>query len=272
MEKAIADSDVLAGKTIVVTRPAAQAGALAAGIRAHGGLPFLFPLLEIHALEDAAPLAAIAATLADFAIAVFISVNAARHALPHLPARAWPAGTRALAVGSGTARALAEAGIAAATPQQGFDSEGLLTLPCLAPQEIAGKRVLLFRGNGGRELLQETLTRRGAQVTSAVCYRRGPPTTGVDAFLQQVRAGALSALILSSSEALGHLLALDDARPFQTEIRALPLFTPHPRIAAKAEAAGFQQVIRTAPLDEGVLAGLCAYNWPLCRKCRNPRL
>lgn len=251
----------LAGKTIVVTRPQAQADFLAAGIRARGGTPWRFPLLEITALPEPRSLIEIAEALETFAFAIFISPNAVRHALAHLLARPWPAVTQALAVGSGTASALEKAGVAAHLPRQGFDSEALLALPCLASSAIAGKRVVIFRGNGGRELLKETLIARGAQVRDVTCYHRNPPTAGIDVFLQQLAEGRFAALTLSSSEALGHLAGLREETAFQAAIRSLPLFVSHPRIAGKARSAGFRRTILTAPGDEGVLAGLCAYNW-----------
>jgi uroporphyrinogen-III synthase len=251
----------LTDRVIVITRPREQAETLATGIRAQGGIPFLFPLLEIGPAPDPAPLIAAAAMLEDYAFAVFVSPNAARYALPTLLAKKlWPAGTRALAVGEGTGRALEEAGVACLFPEGVSGSERLLALPELAAEQVAGRRAVIFRADGGRELLGATLTARGAQVTHISCYHRGGPKTGVDHFLEQLAAGRLDALTLSSSEALGHLLAL--AGPdFQRALRALPLFVSHPRIADKARTAGFQQVIRTLPAEEGLLAGLCAYNW-----------
>ena len=72
----------LAGKTIVVTRPRAQAGPLAAAIAAQGGQPLIFPLLEISPAADVQPLADAVARLADYSLAVFISPNAVDYALP----------------------------------------------------------------------------------------------------------------------------------------------------------------------------------------------
>jgi uroporphyrinogen-III synthase len=253
----------LTGQTIAVTRPRAQAEALAVTIAAQGGTPFLFPLLEIGPASDPAPLMAAAATLETFALAIFVSPNAVRYALPVLRAdKPWPAQLQALAVGSGTAGALAEAGgIPCLAPAEHSGSESLLTLPELASARIADKRVALFRGNGGRELLAKTLTARKARVTEVPCYQRDGPKTGIADFLRQLAAGNLDALTLSSSEALRYLLQLSATPDFQAAVRALPLFVAHPRIADKAKATGFQHVILTAPTDEGLLTGLCAYNW-----------
>jgi uroporphyrinogen-III synthase len=235
---------------------------LAAAIAAQGGQPFLFPLLEIGPPPDPAPLMAAAATLASFALAIFVSPNAVRYALPVLLAKQpWPAQLQALAVGSGTARALDEAGIAGLAPLENSGSEPLLALPELDSAHIAEKRIALFRGNGGRELLAQTLTARKAQVVEISCYQRRGPERDSAEFLRRLTAGSLAALTLSSSEALRHLLQLSAAPDFQSAVRARPLFVAHPRIAEQAKEAGFQQIILTAPTDEGLLAGLCAYNW-----------
>ncbi|MEY2633501.1 MAG: hypothetical protein RIR00_2155 [Pseudomonadota bacterium] len=250
----------LAGRTIVVTRPRAQAGGLAAAIVAAGGAPLLFPLLEIEPAADPAPLAAAAARLGDYALAIFISPNAVNYSLPALPA--WPAGLLPAAVGQGTVKALAAAGIPGAiAPQQRFDSEALLELPQLQAAALAGRRVVIFRGDGGRELLGDTLRARGAQVDAIPCYRRLPPALGPAVLHAAWDAGQLDALTVSSSEGLRYLLDLLDAAG-RARLMATPLFVPHARIADNARALGLQQVILTGPADAGIVAGLCAYNWP----------
>jgi uroporphyrinogen-III synthase len=248
----------LLGRTIVVTRPREQAGELVAGIDAQGGMAYLFPLLEISPWPDAAPLLEAAARLAQYDAAVFVSANAVRHALPVLLAKTgWPVAVRAVAVGAGTARALSAAGVPDVLyPSASADSESLLALPEFSEDRMRGRRVVIFRGGGGRELLTQTLTARGARVDHVSVYRRSRPTAGADAFRARLLAGDFDALTLSSSEALQHLLAQAGCL---SNLRATPLFTPHARIADKARAAGFAQVIHTEAGDTGLLAGLCAY-------------
>ena len=203
----------LAGKTIVVTRPRAQAGPLAEAIAALGGEPLIFPLLEIASATDPQPLATAVARLADYSLAVFISPNAVDYSLPAILARGpWPAGLQPAAVGQGTVKALAAHGIAGCVaPRERFDSEALLELPELAAGRVVGKRVAIFRGDGGRELLAETLRARGAEVDCITCYRRSGPADGVAPLLAAWRAGKLDALTVSSSEGLRYLVDLLDA-------------------------------------------------------------
>jgi uroporphyrinogen-III synthase len=252
----------LRGKTIVVTRPLAQAGALAALIEAQGGRAIVFPLLEIGPAEDPAPLAAAIDELDAWALAVFISPNAVAYSVPAILARRpWPAGLRAVAVGGGTVAALAELGIGPTiVPKIRFDSEALLELPELQAAAVSGKRVAIFRGNGGRELLADTLRERGARVDCISCYQRAPPAAGAAQLKALWAGGRLDAITLSSSEALRNLVDLLDADG-RAQLARTPLFVPHQRIADAARALGLARTKLTAPADAGIIAGLCAYNW-----------
>ncbi len=252
----------LAGKIIAVTRPQAQAGPLAAAIAAQGGQPLIFPLLEIAAAADPQPLATAAARLADFAVAVFVSPNAVDYALPLLLARGpWPAGLLPAAVGPGTVKALAAQGVAGCVaPRERFDSEALLELPEFAAARVAGRRIAIFRGDGGRELLADTLRARGAEVACITCYRRSGPAGGVAPLLAAWRAGKLDALTVSSSEGLRYLVDLLDGEG-RTFLQQTPVFVPHARIAENARALGLRKIILTAAADAGILTGLGAYNW-----------
>ena len=253
----------LAGRTIVVTRPLAQAAPLAEAIVAAGGTPLIFPLLEISPAVDPQPLAEAAERLGDYALAVFISPNAADHALPVLLARqAWPESLIPAAVGQGTVKVLAERGIhGCIVPTERFDSEALLELPELAAERIKGKRIAIFRGDGGRELLAETLRERGAIVDCITCYRRSGPSTGVALLMVAWRAGRLDALTVSSSEGLRYLVDLLDGEG-RAFLQKTPLFVPHARIAENARALGLSNILLTDAADAGILAGLVAYNWP----------
>lgn len=255
-------SGPLQGRTVVVTRPRAQAGALAGLIEAQGGSALVFPVLEIGPPGDLAPLRDVAGRLADYALAVFISPNAVDYALPLLLAGApWPAGLQAAAVGQSSVTALAAHGVGGAiAPRDRFDSEALLELPELQAERIAGRRVVILRGNGGRELLADTLRERGASVDCVTCYHRSSPQGGAAPLLALWAAGHFDALTISSSEGLRNLVDLLDAGAL-ARLSATPVFVPHERIAQVAATLGLRRVILTGPADAGIIAGLCAYNW-----------
>ena len=101
-----------------------------------------------------------------------------------LSQRQWPPHLLPAAIGQGTVRALAAHGVhGCIAPEQRFDSEALLALPELQAERVAGQRVLILRGDGGRELLAETLSARGALVDLVSCYRRLPPSDGLQPLL-----------------------------------------------------------------------------------------
>ncbi len=253
----------LAGRTVVVTRPQAQAAPLAEAIAAAGGKPLVFPLLEISPAADPQPLAEAVAHLGEYAVAVFISPNAVDYALPAILAPgAWPPGLLPAAVGQGTVKALQAHGVAGCiAPTERFDSEALLALPELAAERVAGRRIAIFRGDGGRELLADTLRERGASVDCITCYRRSGPSAGVVPLLAAWRAAGLDAITVSSSEGLRYLVDLLDAEG-RNFLQRTPLFVPHARIAENARALGLSNIVLTEAADAGILAGLLAYNWP----------
>lgn len=252
----------LQGKTIVVTRPRAQAAKLAGLIEAQGGVPVVFPLLEISPAADPAPLQAAISGLERYAFAVFISPNAVDFSVPAiLASRAWPTGLQAVAIGQSSVTLLASYGIGPTiAPPDRFDSEALLELPELQSARVSGRRVVIFRGNGGRELLADTLRERGAEVDFVTCYHRSAPTAGAAPLGALWNENRLDALTVSSSEGLRNLLDLLDP-PGRERLCRTPVFVPHQRIADVAKESGLQCVSLTGPADAGIIAGLCAYNW-----------
>jgi uroporphyrinogen-III synthase len=248
----------LAGKGIVVTRPAHQAQALTRLISGAGGKPLPFPVIEIRDIEDPAPVLALIDRLHEFNVAIFVSPNAAEKGLALVKARrAWPQKLKAAAVGSGGVKALQRHGVTdVIAPQGRYDSEALLELPAFSL--VYGKRFVVFRGAGGRELISETLTERGALVEYAECYRRVRPDNDVAPLLRAWERNELDAIAVTSSEGLHNLLDMIGARGRELALRT-PVFVPHPRIAETASGLGVRKVIVTGPGDDGLLTGLSTY-------------
>ena len=244
----------LAGKGIVVTRPAQQSGRLTAALSAAGARAIVFPTIDILAPADAPALDAVIDRLDQFEFAVFVSPNAAREAMKAIVARrAWPAAVKAATIGRGGERELARHGIVGVIAPERFDSEALLAMPAM--QAVAGRRVVIFRGDGGRELLGETLRARGAVVEYAACYRRALPQVDAAALLAAWAGGKIDAVTVTSSEGLRNLCTLIGAAG-RDYLKQTPVFVPHPRIEGAARDAGLAVVKLTAQGDDGLLAGL----------------
>lgn len=241
----------LAGLRIVVTRPREQASKLCQYIEKLGGDCIAFPLLEITPLLDDAPLRASLACLPQFQLAIFISPNAVRYGMEAIiKAGGLPASLQVATIGSSSANALAEYGVKnVISPPLRFDSEALLALPEM--QDVAHLRTVIFRGNGGRELLGDTLKLRGATVEYVTCYLRSKTSLDAPALF----ATHPDIITVSSSEALHHLWQMTS--PAEKEkLATIPLFVSQERIAAKAHSLGLKKIITAPATDAGLLSAL----------------
>ncbi len=247
----------LAGRRVLVTRPAERAGGLIEAIEAAGATAVLLPTLAIVAV--APPAEALAAARAADAI-LFTSPAAVSHGIGPLGLDAG-ATAHIGAVGPATADALRAHGLAPGIePVGAADSEGLLRSPLLAAERIGGRRVVIVRGGPGRETLPRGLMARGAEVHYADVYRRErprAPAAGV--------AGACEILTATSNEGLANLLAMLDSRE-RAAVRERALAVTSARTAELARAQGFRHAPEVAdqPGDAGLLAAVhrCAARLP----------
>ena len=247
----------LAGHSIVITAPAAQAASLAGLIRQQGGQPILFPLLAIVPLDDYTEFDDVVSQLDHYDWAIFISGNAVRHSLPRLlqAGRTLPPRLRYAAIGLATAAELGKYGInKVLTPSERFDSEQLLALPEM--QQMRGRRVLIFRGQGGRELLASHLRARGAEVVYAECYRRMNPQMDTGDFARLWQNDRLHAWVVTSSEALRHLFELAGEAEWPSQTL---LCVNHARIAEDARRRGLRVAVAQQPGDDAMLQCLISH-------------
>ena len=180
----------LAGIRVLVTRPAHQAEPFCRRLEDAGAHVTRFPVIEIQPLDDPGASPAITGLLADASLAIFISRNAVEHGIkPLLAADRWPPQITVGAVGRSTGKALADLGHPPdLVPATGFNSEALLALPQL--QRLQGSRVVIFRGEGGRETLAQALRARGATVSYAEVYRRVMPARDCAPLVAALEQGA----------------------------------------------------------------------------------
>lgn len=237
----------LAGKHILITRPAHQCAAIQKMLQDEGAHPTLFPLLEIKAIQPAETL-----ILDDIDWLIFISPNAVEFGIPHLDASDFSQKTIA-AIGKKTAKKLSEYQIKVdLIPRNGFNTESFLQLP--ETHDIQGRRIAIFRGQGGRELLATSLKKRGAVVNYIEVYQRACPTQSAKPIEHQWQQQKLDIIVITSTESLGNLysIAKDDW------IRQVPLLLGSPRTKLAARELGHQGRIIMAenPSDEAVLARL----------------
>ena len=247
----------LHGFTVVVTRPEHQAGNLHRLIEAAGGQVILFPTLAIGPPQDPQAVLTLLQRLTQFDLAVFISSNAVEYGLRYAAqVGGLPTHLQIAAVGAGTARALHAAGHSPTlVPEHDFNSEALLALPEL--QQVAGKKIIIFRGEGGREHLADTLRSRGAQVEYVQVYRREKPPVDRAVLLNAWARNGISAIVVTSNESLQNLFDLIGSEG-QAYLRDTQLVLVSERAVELARRLGVQRapVVAERAGDEAIIAAL----------------
>ena len=246
----------LAGVGVLVTRPRAQSTALCRLLEEHGATAVALPSITIEPVAPPAGLAQRIGSADAFDLVVFSSANAVQHGIALLgPQR----DLTIAAIGPATQRALERAGYPVAiTPQGGFDSEHLLAAPAL--QDLAGRRVLLVKGVGGRDLLARELAARGARVDVVEVYRRSPATpepAQLRSIEARIEAGALQVVTATSVEVAGALLAISPPT-LRTALQRLQWLVPAGRVANALESLGIHgpRIEATSPDDSALVDAL----------------
>ena len=241
--------NALAGAGILITRPVGQAMRLAQFVRDAGGESVLFPALEIEALAVAPVDAG-----AGFDMLIFVSPNAARLGLP-LARGVIDSQMKIAAIGSGTVSELKKNGVQdIISPRSGHDSEALLA----ELSDLAPRRALIIRGEGGREFLGEALRSRGTVVEYLECYRRLKPARDMRELLSGPIRGNVKACTATSSNIVVNLFEMADVAG-ASWLQAMPFFVSHARVAATAFSRGVQTVFVTGNGDDALVAGLTSW-------------
>lgn len=239
----------LTGIGIAITRPIDQAKKLSALISDAGGTPISYPLIEITPLSDYSQFESVINEVKQYDWAIFISSNAVQNGMPRLLKKGIPPSLKFAAIGPVTAAELQSFGVDhILAPANRFDSESLLALPEM--HAMQGKKVMLFRGVGGRDVLAETLKARGATVTFAECYQRINPQTNCDLLAQLWTDKKLHGVVVTSSEAMRHLLDLAGDSEW---LKNVTLFVNHARIAELPSQLGLKVKVADTPGDIGML-------------------
>lgn len=232
----------------MVTRPAKQAEALCKLIEQEGGEAIRFASLEILDLTGGEPLNGLQDRIDKYDIAIFVSTNAVEGAAKLL-GNALPEHMALVAVGKASARAVKQQWQRpAACPKEGANSEGLLKTEIL--KNVDGRNIIIFRGQGGRELLGETLQQRGASVDYAEVYRRVRP----DHDLAELQSSDADIITATSNESLQNLFDMATA-PQREWLRTRQLIVFSQRGARLAQELGFHHPAIIAPStdDPGLL-------------------
>jgi len=244
-----AQNPLLAGLSILVTRPANQATALIDLLQHEGARVLHQPSLKIQAFSDPDQQALIN-NIADFDLLIFISRNAVEYGCELINHHKPLDKTRPVAaIGKATHQALLEQGFThIISPQHGFDSEALLASKALSLDEIGTKQVLIIRGGQGRELLKTTLEQRKASARYLDVYQRLPETPVLSATDYE----SLDFVTVSSQQGLESLLSILAPESRQHILNKI-LITPGSRCADRARELGFNQIETAANATDNAM-------------------
>jgi len=201
----------LAGKRVLITRPAEQAGEFAALLEAQGAEPIVFPLIRIAPTEDVAPLRDALRHLDSFDWLFFTSANGARIVAPHLkPILAEVGGAHDLkpkvaAVGPRTAQECEALGLEIAFMPKQYAVESIVKE---FPEEVAGKRMLLLRAREANPALPEGLRKGGAEVEEIAVYGAEPVKADAPRLRRMLADGEVDVVTLMSSSTAQRLVDL----------------------------------------------------------------
>lgn len=248
------------GKRILVTRPQSQGESLSAQLRTSGFQVNHVPVMEVEAFiapEQQSAIEKIFSRITTYHGIIFVSVNAAEQALPWLVKHPHARTTKIFSVGKSTAVFYNTNHVHDSRviyPRDDMSSEGLLALNELQPDEVQGRRYLILRGSGGRELIAQTLRERGAHVDTCELYRRQLPAQNIPALTKALTTTDL--IIVSSGEALENLISMTkELHP--GILLDKTVLVPGERVAAIARQLNFRHIIN-APnaTDDAVIEAL----------------
>ena len=273
--------------TLVVTRPSGQASALTEVLQAaiasivashpkqdwQAPQIMALPLLTIVPKSDTKVAAAIRTAMQTADLAVFVNPNAIECTMrllgddwQSIAQRPIPIGV----VGQSSYHALERHGIGTeaklptpiwmpGNPAQ-WDSEGLWDAIQNRFPSWAGRRVVVFRGDGGREWLADQLQSVGAQVEAIAVYSRIPLSESSPQWEKVLNTHTDDALwILTSSEAVRHLGAVLKQQGRQDYLAGASALCPHHNIARSAKEIGFATVLECHSGDAALVSAAIAW-------------
>lgn len=253
----------LHARPVVITRPLAQAQPLAQRVAEIGRQAVVFPLLEILPLGDDSMLQEKIHELGSYAMVAFVSPNAIEAMFRELSG--WPPQVAIAVMGEGSKAALARFGLTPSnarifSPIDPLRTDSQTLLEVLDIDALRGKRILIVRGESGRELLADALRAQGVQVEQVAAYRRAAPVLDEPTRAQLLRLLDEKAdWVITSSEALRILIGLAKEAGGDEAVAKLQqqrMIVPHVRIAETASSLGLINVIQTGSGDEQLLAAL----------------
>ncbi|CDG23103.1 Uroporphyrinogen-III synthase [Xenorhabdus poinarii G6] len=240
--------------SILITRPAPTGEALVRRLRGLGKSAFSAPLIEIYPGADLPLLSQKLQWLSAGDLVFLLSKNAVHYANEQLiqEGQLWPNQLSYYGIGKSTSLMFHQCtGLEIAYPEQGETSEDLLQLPAL--QSMSNKKILLLRGNGGREVIASTLRFRGGEVDYCECYSRQPVKYDVSGFSRHWQRCGIQTIVVTSGEMLQLLYNLVTDSDRKAWLLRCDLIVVSERLANIAQTLGWQTIKVAKSADNDAL-------------------
>ncbi|MDD9195358.1 uroporphyrinogen-III synthase [Aliivibrio sp. S3MY1] len=227
--------------TILVTRPEQESQALCDALQALGHPAISYPLLTIHPGKELSQLPELFSSLSDGDFLIAVSQHAVEHTQHYLQRHQieWKKGVSYLAVGQKSAQHLKtyiSDPVHFPTPS---DSEHLLALPIL--NRVAGKKALILRGNGGRDLIYQALEALGAEVNYCEAYQRKMTPFDGKLNAKKWQAQNINTIIITSGEQLSFFTSQFAGTDLDWVLHCR-LLVPSERINQLGQQLGYQHI------------------------------
>jgi uroporphyrinogen-III synthase len=253
------DLEILTGEIILNTRPIHQQEELSLRLSSRGATVVSLASIEIAEAELSEFLDNLEIHIPSYDILLFVSRNAVSGFLRFLGDITLPANQKIGVIGEGTFRSVKSADALCNQPiieAYPYNSEGLLAADAL--QSVYNQKVLIVRGQEGRNLLGDELLRRGARVNYCEVYQRRAPTDTSDKLAQVSAEKFPTIAVFTSNEGLQNLLKAVDADQ-RKQLLQIPWLLISERMRESAINLGHNASIIIADIasDAGIELALC---------------
>jgi uroporphyrinogen-III synthase len=247
----------LAGRRVLVTRAAHQAGKLSEGLRALGAEPVEVPVLEIRPPASFGPLDEALRRLNNYDWLILTSTNTVRALVERAAelglALAAVAPKQVAAVGEATAAAAGKAGLQVEFVPESYVAESLLSE---FPARAAGLKILLARAAVARDVIPDALREAGATVDVVDAYRNVLPEAAPE-LLKGALAGGIDAATFTSSSSAQHLADAARAAEIPFPFAGVPAVSIGPITSETLRTFGWEPAVEASPSDiPGLIAAL----------------
>jgi uroporphyrinogen-III synthase len=240
----------LAGRRVLVTRAAHQAGKLSDGLRAKGAEPVEVPVLEIGPPDNLAPLDRALRQIDSYDWLILTSANTVRAIVERTAAfglrLSFPASLKVAAIGSATTAAASEAGFNVAVVPERYVAESLVE--SLISQQAVGGKILLARAAIARDVIPDALRGAGAIVDVVDAYQNRMPE-GAPEQLRNALAAGIDAATFTSSSSVLHLADAAHAAGLKFPLEGVAAISIGPITSQTLREAGWVRAIEATRSD-----------------------